>query len=116
MKRHLKIVLGALVMTAAWHASAQVRLYQDDNFAGRSVAVDRDVRDLSRFDFNDVTSSVVVRGGRWTLCSEARFRGRCVTLRPGRYASLRDMGLNDKVSSVRQGGGNGQGGGDDPRR
>ena len=103
MPRPLKIVLGGLAALAACHASAQVRLFQDDGFAGRSVAVDRNVRDLSRVGFNDEASSAVVRGGRWTLCSEARFRGRCVTLRPGRYASLREMGLNDVVSSVRQG-------------
>ncbi|MDO8319339.1 glycine zipper 2TM domain-containing protein, partial [Rhodoferax sp.] len=29
------------------------------------------------------------------------FRGRCVVLRPGQYPSMRAMGLNDRVSSVR---------------
>lgn len=108
MKRPLEIVLGTLAALTACHVSAQVRLFQDDGFAGRSVVIDRSVRDLSRYSFNDEASSVVVRGGRWTLCSEARFRGQCVTLRPGRYASLRATGLNDRVSSVRPGSDNGQ--------
>lgn len=107
MNRLLKIALGAVAMTTACHASAEIRLFKHDGFAGRSVSFDRSVRDLANHDFNDAASSVVVRGGPWTLCSEARFRGRCVTLRPGRYASLSQVGLNDKVSSLRQGGDDG---------
>ncbi len=103
MKRLLKIALGTVAITAACHASAQVKLFKDDNFSGRSVTFDHSIRDLANHDFNDQASSAVVRGGPWTLCTEARFRGRCVTLRPGRYASLTQMGLNDKVSSLRAG-------------
>lgn len=103
MPRPLKIALGTLAALAACHATAQVRLFEHDGFGGRFVAIQRNVRDLSRLGFNDEASSVIVAGGRWTLCSGARFRGRCVTLRPGRYDSLREMGLNDVVSSVRQG-------------
>ena len=44
---------------------------------------------------------MVVSGGRWEVCEDARFEGRCVVLRPGRYPSLAAMGLNDRVSSVR---------------
>jgi hypothetical protein len=43
-----------------------------------------------------------VRSGRWQLCADAYFRGSCVTLGPGEYSSLRSMGMNDKVSSVRE--------------
>ena len=114
MKRLFKIVVGTVAVTAACHASAQVRLFKHDNFTGRSIVTDRSIRDLSNHGFNDDASSVVVRGGPWTLCSEARFRGRCVTLRPGRYASLTPMGLNDKVSSLRAG--NGDRDDDRPRR
>ena len=38
---------------------------------------------------------------RWEVCENAGFGGRCVVLRPGRYPSLAAMGLNDRVSSVR---------------
>jgi hypothetical protein len=51
--------------------------------------------------FNDRASSVIVRGGWWEACEDARFGGQCVTLRPGSYANLAAMGLNDRISSVR---------------
>lgn len=35
------------------------------------------------------------------MCEAPRFTGRCVVLRPGRYPSLAEMGLNDRISSVR---------------
>jgi uncharacterized protein YcfJ len=48
----------------------------------------------------------VVVGDRWEVCENAQFGGRCAVLRPGRYPSLAAMGLNDRVSSVREVGGN----------
>jgi hypothetical protein len=69
------------------------------------------VQDLGNVGFNDRASSMVVRNGRWQVCSDADFRGKCVTLDPGEYPSLRSMGLNDRLSSVRElGQGQGQGG------
>jgi uncharacterized protein YcfJ len=56
---------------------------------------------LDRFGFNDRASSVVVDHGRWEVCEDARFEGRCVILRRGSYGSLRDMGLDNRISSVR---------------
>ena len=58
----------------------------------------------------------MVRSGSWQLCSDAEFRGQCITLSPGSYPSLRAMGLNDRVSSARpafggSGGNSGGGGG-----
>jgi uncharacterized protein YcfJ len=81
--------------------AAQVTFYERERFAGRSFTTERQVRNLERFGFNDRASSVVVLGDRWEVCEGARFSGRCVVLRPGRYASLAAMGLNDRVSSVR---------------
>src|SRR5206468_5752458 len=54
-----------------------------------------------RFGFNDRASSVVVDRGRWEVCEDARFEGRCVVLRPGSYDSLARMGMNNRISSVR---------------
>jgi uncharacterized protein YcfJ len=45
---------------------------------------------------------VVAVGDRWEVCENARFRGHCVVLRPGRYPSLAAIGLNDRISSVRE--------------
>lgn len=86
----------------AGKAAAQVTFYENDGFRGRAFSVDRAVGNFDRFGFNDRASSAVVRAGRWEVCTDAGFRGRCVTLRPGRYPSLNAMGLNDQLSSARQ--------------
>ncbi len=95
----LAIAFAAVVAASA--ASADVVLFEDDNFGGRSYASSNSVSNLNSAGFNDRASSIVVRSGQWQLCSDAYFRGTCVTLGPGRYPSLGAMGLNDQVSSVR---------------
>ena len=88
-------------MLASTAAIAEVVMFENDNFNGRSFRSEHSVNNLGNTGFNDMASSLHVRGGKWQICSDAYFRGNCVTLGPGRYASLRDMGLNDKVSSAR---------------
>ncbi len=97
-----QLFIGLAIAAAATQASAQVTFFEHDHFRGRSFTTDRPVGDFSRFGFNDRASSVIVRSGRWELCVDARFSGRCVVLRPGRYGSLAAIGLNDRVSSVRR--------------
>ncbi|MCW7538636.1 beta/gamma crystallin family protein [Aquabacterium sp. A7-Y] len=76
-------------------------LFRHDGYEGRSVALDGPEHDFSHFGLNDEVSSVVIESGRWLLCTDAHFQGRCVSLGPGSYASLRAYGLNDKLSSAR---------------
>jgi hypothetical protein len=85
-------------------AAGQIVFYEDDGFRGRALSSDREVADFSREGFNDRVSSVVVNGGEWEVCEHAGYGGRCVVLRPGRYASLAAIGLNDRVSSARAAG------------
>ena len=80
---------------------AQVTLFGRENFQGRSIIADRPIGDLERLDFADRASSAVVRGGTWEVCDDVRFGGRCVILRPGRYPSLSEMGLDNRISSLR---------------
>ena len=101
MTRGWKYLLACASVLASFQATAQIRLYEHDNFRGRSFTAARAVGDFTRAGFNDRASSVIVRGGRWVLCDNSRFGGNCVRLRPGRYASLSAMGLNDRVSSAR---------------
>ncbi|HVO86966.1 MAG TPA: beta/gamma crystallin-related protein [Casimicrobiaceae bacterium] len=101
MHRNIKVMLGAVGLAMATHAAAQVTLYEDEGFHGRRFSTDRPVWNFDRSDFNDRASSLVVNGGRWEVCEDARFEGRCVTVGPGEYPSLRRMGLNDRISSVR---------------
>ena len=100
----LSIACGLVLAAAAAPAAAQVRFFEHDNFAGRSFDTERSVADFSRFGFNDKASSVIVRSGRWEVCSDGNFGGKCVSLRPGKYRSLSAMGLNDSVSSARRAG------------
>lgn len=100
-RKLLDVAVAASFLLAASTASAQIVLFEHDSFNGRSFEAYHSVSNLDDNDFNDRVSSVLVRGGRWLLCENAYFGGRCVTLGPGEYRSLGSMDLNDKVSSVR---------------
>lgn len=112
-----RVCIAALALAAFGHAAAQLVLYEDDDYRGRDYRTFGPVPNLTRYNFNDTASSVVVRSGSWQLCADADFRGQCITLSPGSYPSLREMGLNDRISSVRpapygnSGGGGSWGGG-----
>jgi len=80
---------------------SQVVFYENEGFQGRTFTADAPVGDFRQGGFNDRASSAAVRGERWEVCENVHFGGRCVVLRPGQYASLAAMGLNDRVSSVR---------------
>jgi len=86
---------------AAAPVAAQVTFYEDEGFGGRSFATQENSANLRRSGFNERAASAVVQGERWEVCDDNRFRGRCVVLRPGRYASLAAMGLSDRISSAR---------------
>ncbi|MFZ2986864.1 beta/gamma crystallin-related protein [Ideonella sp.] len=94
----LAIVAGLLCAGAA---QAQVTFYQNPGFGGRSFSTGRGIVDFGRHGLNDRASSVVVQSQRWEVCENTAYRGHCVVLRPGRYASLSAMGLNNTISSVR---------------
>jgi hypothetical protein len=111
LKWYEAAAIGGVAATHAIAASAQIVLYENDNFNGRSYRASYSVSNLNDGGFNDRASSVTVRGGRWQLCDNAYFRGSCVTLGPGEYSSLRAMGMNDRVSSVRELGWTPDGGG-----
>ncbi len=80
---------------------SQVVFYEHEGFQGRSLTAESPVADFRQSGFNDRASSAVVRGERWEVCDDIGYGGRCAVLRPGQYASLAAMGLNDRVSSVR---------------
>ena len=101
MQTFVKSALAVAAVVLTTQAAAQVVFYEREGFEGRSFTTERPIRNLERFGFNDRASSVVVLQNRWEVCEDARFAGRCVVLRQGRYPSLAAMGLNDRVSSVR---------------
>jgi uncharacterized protein YcfJ len=101
MNLTVKTLLALATTAVAWPAAAQLTLYEHDGFTGRSWRTSAAVRNLDNRGFNDRASSVLVARGRWEVCENNNFSGRCRVLRAGRYPSLSDMGLNDRVSSVR---------------
>jgi len=104
MKPVFKAALSVVAAVIASQALAQVTYFEHANFQGQSFTTDRPIKNLSRAGFNERASSVVVSGGdreRWEVCENIRFGGRCMILRAGQYPSLSDMGLNQRVSSVK---------------
>jgi len=96
---HSALTIAGFAM--ATQAAAQVVFYEHDDFGGRSFTVEGKTENFERAGFNDRASSVVVYRERWEVCTDARFKGGCTILRPGRYSSLNALGLNDRISSVR---------------
>lgn len=100
MKRASQIALLSALWFQGGAQAGQVTLYTDDHFNGRAVTVQGATPDLARFGFNDRASSMVISSGRWELCVDADFRGRCAVFERGEYARL--DGLNDQISSLRE--------------
>jgi uncharacterized protein YcfJ len=86
---------------APYLPTPQITLYERDNFEGRSFDATSDIVSLARFSFNDMASSIVITGGRWEVCEDSSYHGRCLVLRPGRYPSLHGSGLGNKITSLR---------------
>jgi uncharacterized protein YcfJ len=101
MRSVIAFAFGVLAAVAAHQAAAQVIFYQQEGLRGRNFVANTSVSNFENFGFNDRASSVVVQRGSWEVCEDANYRGRCVALRPGQYPSLAAMGLNNRVSSVR---------------
>jgi hypothetical protein len=94
--------LLACALLAGHAAAADLTLYADDDYQGRALAVVIDERQLGVLNFDDRASSVVIENGAWILCSDQDYQGQCVTLEPGRYASLQALGIEDTITSVRR--------------
>ncbi len=102
MNSKMKTILGLGAVVLSAQAMSQVTFYEGENFHGRAYATSRDQSDLRRGGFNDSASSVIVDNGRWEVCEDPGFRGQCVELRQGSYDSLKRLGVNNRLSSVRK--------------
>jgi uncharacterized protein YcfJ len=101
MKRKLQVLFAACGIAVATQAAAQITFYEGEGFTGRGFSTADRIWNFDRVGFNDRASSVVVERGPWEVCDRARFEGRCVILRHGSYTSLRQVGLNNRISSAR---------------
>ena len=102
MNKTLRNLMVAAGLLFAGQAFADIQLYSDYGFNGSTFRADRTVWNLDRLGFNDQAHSAVVRGGAWEVCTDARFEGRCVVLRPGDYNNLDAVGLGGNISSMRE--------------
>ena len=90
----------ALAVTSAW--GGQVILYERPDFNGPSFVTNDRIETVSRQgSFNDTASSIVVNDGRWEVCTQSYFRGRCTELLPGSYPGI-SVSLNGRIASARQ--------------
>ena len=99
-----KTLLGVAAICCATQAAAQITFYEGEGFRGRTFATAKQVENFQRYGFNDRASSVIVDRGRWEVCEDTQFQGRCTILRRGNYESLSAMGMNDRISSMRPAG------------
>ena len=76
-------------------------LFDSSDLRGRSISLRGDANNFVPLGFNDMTQSMVIRGGTWEFCEHTDFRGRCRTFGPGEYRNL-DRAFNRAISSARQ--------------
>jgi hypothetical protein len=86
-------------VSTAW--AGQITLYERPDFRGPSVIATERIETVARQGLGDTASSIVVSDGRWQVCTQEFFRGRCTELLPGSYPSM-SVSLNGRVASVRQ--------------
>lgn len=101
MNSRIKMAVAASALMLSVQALAQVTFYEGEGFRGRAFSSGRELQDFKRSGFNDRASSVIVDRGRWEVCEESHFRGRCIVLRQGSYDSLSRMGIDNRLSSAR---------------
>lgn len=81
--------------------AGEISLFEAQGFGGRQVTLRANTASVNNIGFNDRTSSIVVRAGRWEVCSDDDFRGDCAIFEPGQYANL-DGRFDKRVSSARE--------------
>ena len=99
MKSLLPIAITCAAIATGARA-AEMKVFKQPNFAGDSITLNGDLSDFSNRKFQDQASSVVVRSGRWQVCSQPDFGGDCLILERGEYSRL-DERLYHRVESAR---------------
>ena len=104
--RFLRPTLAACLLAAgAAHAEGQITVYSWQNFGGTDLTI----TDAAR-DFNisgGAPESLLVRSGRWEICSGPDFRGRCTIVEPGEYPKAGEqfghIGSAREISTIARG-------------
>ena len=97
----LRSAVIAATLAAGAAGAAEMSVFKQPNFAGQGLTLREDANNLAAAGFQDQVSSVVVRSGRWEVCTQPNFQGDCVVLDRGEYAAL-DQRLNHRIESARE--------------
>lgn len=87
----------------------KIILFQNSNFQGKSLVVTSDEPNLVPQGFNDITSSLIVISGQWSLYQNVNYTGTSWTVSEvggpdgdGCYPDYGDWGgTNDSISSLK---------------
>jgi hypothetical protein len=93
------LIAAALFAGAA--QAAEMTLFKQPNFSGGALTLHGQAVNLASNGFQDQASSLVVRSGRWEVCTQPDFQGDCVTLDRGEYPAL-EQRLNHRIESARE--------------
>ena len=80
---------------------ASATLFSGPNMSGRQFTLGGEGANDLNGAFNDRASSLRVERGYWIFCSDANFRGECMTFGPGEYPNL-PQELDNRISSGRR--------------
>lgn len=99
--KFLSACIGIAALFVETGVQAQsITLYNGGQFSGGSRTLTDSVPHLNVLNFNNKASSVRITSGRWELCVDPGYAGRCVTI-SANVLHLGSLNLNDKISSVR---------------
>lgn len=97
------IVAGLLIAAVSSPAmAAKITLYSEPGFAGDSVTIDGEIKNLNRYSgWNDRAKSLVVHKGHWEICKHADYKKCKAVLSGQKIADLGEIGLFGEISSLR---------------
>jgi hypothetical protein len=98
---HAKTLWVAGLALAGAAQAAEITIYKQPNFAGGEQTFNHDTASLQGTGVYDQSKSIIVRSGRWQVCSQPNFQGDCQVLERGQYAALPQQ-LSGRIESLRE--------------
>jgi hypothetical protein len=90
------------VGTVAAQPRGSITVFTDPDFRGESASFREDTPDLVPFGLNDKISSIVIPPGEsWEVCQDVNYGNRCQIITRN-TSSLRSIGWDDRISSLRR--------------
>ncbi|MBL4616854.1 MAG: hypothetical protein JKY46_04100 [Robiginitomaculum sp.] len=80
--------------------NGQIALFEERGYRGTKVTIRGEVADLRRSGFSDRASSIQLQNGRWEVCENSFFGGRCEIIDYS-VTDLSRLRLNNRISSIR---------------